>query len=467
MSTTEKSVRPEVDVLIAEDSPTQAQKLQYTLEQQGYFVTVAVNGVLALAAARQHKPTLIISDVVMPEMDGYELCRQVKADPGLADVPVILVTTLSDPQDVIRALECRADNFILKPYDERYLLARVQFVLINREMRQTDHPGMGLEIFFEGKKHFITADRLQILNLLLSTYEAAMRRNKELSLTQDTLQRTNSELQQLTLELERRVRQRTQKLRLYSAKLERSNRELQDFAQVSSHDLQEPLRKILAFGDRLKTKAGAALDDECQDYLQRMFNAAAKMQILIRDLMRFTRVETKGQSFAKTDLNAIAREVSADLETRIDQTGGRVDIDELPTIDADPVQMRRLLKNLIVNALSYCRAGVPPIVLVSSKKLEEAVTESIGESFLAPQFCQILVADNGIGFDEKYLDRIFTVFQRLHKEGEYEGTGVGLAICRKIVDHHSGTITARSSPGQGATFLVTLPVKQPREVEVF
>jgi signal transduction histidine kinase len=466
MSATEKSVRPEVEILIAEDSPTQAQKLQYTLEQQGYLVNVAVNGLLALAAARQHKPTLIISDVVMPEMDGYELCRQVKSDPELADVPVILVTTLSDPQDVIRGLECRADNFILKPYDERYLLARVQFVLINREMRQTDQPGMGLEIYFDGQKHFITADRLQILNLLLSTYEAAMRRNRELSLAQDTLQRTNSELQQLTIELEQRVRQRTQKLRLYSAKLEQSNRELQDFAQVSSHDLQEPLRKILTFGDRLKTKAGEALDEECRDYLQRMFNAAAKMQILIRDLMMFSRVETKGQSFAKTDLGVIARKVSADLETRIEQTGGRVEIDELPTIDADPMQMRQLLQSLIVNALSYYRAGVPPVVLVYSQKLEEEPTESMGEFSLAREFCQILVADNGIGFDEKYLDRIFTVFQRLHNEGEYEGTGVGLAICRKIVDHHGGTITARSSLGHGSTFLVTLPVIQPKEVEV-
>ncbi|HEV8368593.1 MAG TPA: response regulator [Pyrinomonadaceae bacterium] len=212
MSSNVKHPDPPVKILIAEDSPTQAQKLQYILEQQGFGVTTAANGALALASARQHKPTLIISDVIMPEMDGYELCRQVKADEQLAEVPVILVTTLSDPQDVIRGLECRADNFILKPYDERYLLGRVQFVLINREMRRTDQPGMGLEIVFEGRRHFITADRLQILNLLLSTYEAAMQRNKELSLAQDTLQHTNAQLQQLTLQLEDRVRQRTQEL---------------------------------------------------------------------------------------------------------------------------------------------------------------------------------------------------------------------------------------------------------------
>jgi PAS domain S-box-containing protein len=256
-------------------------------------------------------------------------------------------------------------------------------------------------------------------------------------------------------------------LKLYAAKLERSNDELQDFAQVASHDLQEPLRKILAFGDRLKTKAGESLDQECRDYLQRMFSAAARMQTLINDLMAFSRVETKGQPFVRTDLGVIAREVSADLETRIEQAGGRVEIEELPTIDADPLQMRQLLQNLISNSLKYFRAGVPPVVRIYSQELAERRRESITKSdALARQLTQILVEDNGIGFDEKYLDRIFNMFQRLHKKGEYEGTGVGLAICRKIVDRHSGTITAHSKPGQGATFIVTLPLIQSKEVEM-
>ncbi|MDX6305485.1 MAG: two-component system, LuxR family, sensor kinase FixL [Blastocatellia bacterium] len=258
-----------------------------------------------------------------------------------------------------------------------------------------------------------------------------------------------------------------EKLKIYSDKLERSNRELQDFAQIASHDLQEPLRKILAFGDRLKAKAGESLDNECQDYLQRMFNAAARMQILITDLMTFSRVETKTQNFVAVDLGVIAREVSADLETNIEQTGGRVEIGELPTIDADPVQLRQLLQNLIGNSLKYCRAGVPPVVRIYSQQLHERRRDSRNKmGGVAQQLCQILVEDNGIGFDEKYLDRIFNMFQRLHKKGEYEGTGVGLAICRKIVDRHGGTITARSTPGQGTTFVVTMPVIQPKEVEV-
>ncbi|HEY4367703.1 MAG TPA: response regulator [Steroidobacteraceae bacterium] len=218
-------------ILIAEDSPTQAQRLQHILEQRGYRVTVAVNGHLALEAAHRRKPTVVISDVVMPEMDGYELCKRIKNDAQLSDVPVILVTTLSDPQDVIRGLECRADHFILKPYDENYLLGRVQFVLLNREMRQSEQPGMGLEIFFNGEKHFITADRLQILNLLLSTYEAAMQRNKELTSTQDTLRQTNSELQRLTRDLEDRVLLRTQELEQSNEALRGSQQRFQTLAE--------------------------------------------------------------------------------------------------------------------------------------------------------------------------------------------------------------------------------------------
>ena len=241
---------------------------------------------------------------------------------------------------------------------------------------------------------------------------------------------------------------------------------MQDFAQVASHDLQEPLRKFLSYGDRLKSKAGESLDEDSQDYLERMCNAAARMQTLINDLMSFSRVEIKGQPFVPTDLGVIAREVSADLETRIEQASGRVEIEELPTIDVDPMQMRQLMQNLIGNSLKYFREGVPPVVRIYCQKPEAGSRDYLDEGAPSRQFCEILVVDNGIGFDEKYLDRIFTVFQRLHKKGEYEGTGVGLAICRKIVDRHNGSITARSTPGQGATFVVTLPVIQPKEVEL-
>lgn len=183
-----------VNILIAEDSPTQAQRLRHILEKQGYTVARAENGRLALDAVLRSKPTLIISDVVMPEMDGYEFCRRVKANPAIRDIPVILVTTMSDPQEVIHGLECGADNFILKPYDEAFLLNRLQFVLLNLELHQSEQAEEGVEIIFNEQRHVITSSRRQILNLLISTYEAAIARNGELTNTQTELRRVNSEI---------------------------------------------------------------------------------------------------------------------------------------------------------------------------------------------------------------------------------------------------------------------------------
>ncbi|MFL6260494.1 MAG: sensor histidine kinase [Thermoanaerobaculia bacterium] len=258
-------------------------------------------------------------------------------------------------------------------------------------------------------------------------------------------------------ELEIRVQERTaelatanEHLRRSTLELERSNRELQDFAFVASHDLQEPLRKIQAFGDRLRGKHGEALGPEGLDYLERMQRAAHRMHVLINDLLTFSRVTSRGQPFVPADLGQIAREVLSDLEVRVEQTGGRVEIGELPTIDADPLQMRQLLQNLIGNALKFHRGGEPPHVTVSGSVARDG----------GPPRARIVVADDGIGFDMKYLDRIFTPFQRLHGRAEYEGTGMGLAVCRRIVERHGGTLTAESAPGQGARFLVTLPVRQ-------
>lgn len=243
------------------------------------------------------------------------------------------------------------------------------------------------------------------------------------------------------------------------AQLERSNRELQDFAYVASHDLQEPLRKIRAFGDRLTSQCGEALGMRGCDYLARMQQAAARMQTLITDLLAFSRVTTKAQPFSTVDLTQVAQEVIGDLEVCLEQVGGSVVVAPLPTIEADPVQMRQLLQNLLGNALKFHRPEVPPVVKVSSDGLPRRAADATNP-MACPRWYQLSVEDNGIGFDEKYLDRIFAPFQRLHGRSEYEGTGIGLAVCRKIAERHGGSITARSTPGQGATFIVTLPVTQ-------
>jgi PAS domain S-box-containing protein len=240
-------------------------------------------------------------------------------------------------------------------------------------------------------------------------------------------------------------------LREQAEKLERSNAELEQFAYVASHDLQEPLRKIQAFGDRLKTKCGAGLNPEAEDCLRRMQSAAARMQTLIQDLLSLSRVSSQGQPFASVDLGDTARAVVSDLEIRIEQLNARVELGDLPVVPGDRVQLGQLLQNLIGNALKFHKPGEPPVVKVWSQAVE-------GQA----DICQIVVEDGGIGFDEKYADRIFQIFQRLHGRSEYEGTGIGLAICRKIVDRHGGSITASSTPGRGARFILTLPCHQSR-----
>ncbi len=240
-------------------------------------------------------------------------------------------------------------------------------------------------------------------------------------------------------------------VREYAAQLERSNRELQDFAFVASHDLQEPLRKIQAFGERVRERMADRLDENTRDYMERMLNAAVRMRAMINDLLSLSRVTTQGQPFQRVALNEVAQEVLSDLETRIERSRGKIEVDDLPEIEADPLQMHQLFQNLISNALKFHQPDQPPSVRVYAECLKDS------------QQVRIYVEDDGIGFDDQYLDRIFQPFQRLHGMSQYEGSGMGLAICRKIVERHSGAITARSIPGEGTTFLITLPMHPPHK----
>jgi light-regulated signal transduction histidine kinase (bacteriophytochrome) len=225
---------------------------------------------------------------------------------------------------------------------------------------------------------------------------------------------------------------------------------------VASHDLQEPLRKISAFGDRLKGHCGESLDEKGNDYLERMHKAASRMQTLIHDLLAYSRVTTRAQPFAPVSLRTVTQEVLSDLELRIEKSGARVEVGALPTIHADPLQMRQLLQNLLSNALKFQRPGTPPVIHVDGHVEGSPANGSL---------CRLVVRDNGIGFDEKYLDRLFKPFQRLHGQSAYEGTGIGLAICKKIAERHGGSISVASAPGEGARFEVTLPVEQREGVE--
>ncbi len=248
-------------------------------------------------------------------------------------------------------------------------------------------------------------------------------------------------------ELELRVEERTEELKTYMAKLEESNQALEDFASIASHDMQEPLRKVVSFGNILRQTYKEALGEKGIDYLNRMIGAANRMESLLKGLLEYSRVTTKADPFVDVELTKIIGEVLCDLEVRIERTGGKVLVGELPVIKGDQTQMRQLFQNLIGNALKFHKDGEKPVI-----KMLSAITDD--------DELEIVVEDNGIGFEEKYIDRIFAPFQRLHgRGGPYEGAGLGLAICKKIVERHGGSITARSKPGKGSAFIIRLPAK--------
>jgi signal transduction histidine kinase len=253
------------------------------------------------------------------------------------------------------------------------------------------------------------------------------------------LEQVNSELTGANASLERRA-----------AELARSNEELDQFASIASHDLQEPLRKVRTFSEQLVVTEGDRLTEQGLDYLHRSNAAAERMQKLVEDLLRFSRVTTQGHPFAPVDLNEITGQVLLDLEGQVERTGAVVHVGTLPTINADALQMRQLLQNLVSNGLKFNREGVQPEVSIIA-------VEADGQLRLS-------VRDNGIGFDPQYSLRIFRVFERLHGRTEYPGTGIGLALCRKIAERHGGTIVAESEVGVGSTFTVTLPLNLHEEV---
>jgi signal transduction histidine kinase len=239
----------------------------------------------------------------------------------------------------------------------------------------------------------------------------------------------------------------------FTSRLEQTNSELKDFTYVVSHDLQEPLHLIRAFAERITKKSRSILDEQGTIYLQRIEKAASRMQGLIDGLLQYSRLTTQAQEFVEVDLNSIVHEVISDLEVRIDVKKAKVSIaDGLGSVEADPLQMRQLFQNLVSNALKYCSPGEPPFIEVFPLSLPQ----NVGRGTL----CQFVVKDNGIGFDACFQEQIFGLFQRLHGRDEYNGTGIGLAICKKIIDRHGGTIAARSSTGKGAEFIVVLPVRQ-------
>lgn len=256
-----------------------------------------------------------------------------------------------------------------------------------------------------------------------------------------------TERKQMEEALETKVRERT-------AELERRNKELRDFLFIASHDLQEPLRKIRTFGDLLLSRSGINKDDRGYDYLTRIWRSAERMQCLLKSLLEYSRITSKERSFRKVDLNQAVGEALSNLETVIRKNEAGVEVGELPTIEADYYQIVQLFQNLIGNAIKFRLPGVPPRIKVYENRMGDHLQPRKGDGR------EIMVEDNGLGFDEQYLSKIFMPFKRLHGIDEFEGVGIGLAICKKIVERHGGGLTARSVPGKGSTFIITFFERQ-------
>jgi signal transduction histidine kinase len=455
----EETAQGAVEILIAEDSATQLQRLQLILERHHYRVTATQNGKLALEAAQRRRPALIVSDIVMPEMNGYDLCRRVKDDPGLSGIPVILVTTLSDPQDVIRGLECRADNFILKPYEAEQLLRRIQFVLVNSDMRRSDQPGMGLEIMFGGRKHFITADRLQILNLLLSTYEAAMERNEELSATRDTLRQTNQKLEELTRDLESRVLARTRELESSNQQLRQAQqaliqqerlRALGQMASGIAHDINNAISPIALYTEAM-LEHETGLSPEGRSRLVTIQRAIDDVAQTVGRMREFYRPQDLKPRFANVDLNALVQQVSDLTRARWSDQPQRSGIiielkaelaSGLPEIQGADNEIRDAITNLIFNAVDASPKGGVIIVRSSVSPTE-------------PQHVVLEVIDAGVGMDEETRRRCLEPF--FTTKGE-RGTGLGLAMVFGMAQRHGARLDIESRPGEGTTMRLLFPV---------
>jgi two-component system sensor histidine kinase/response regulator len=455
------------EILIAEDSQTQAEQLRYHLSSRGYAVTVTRNGKQALASAVQSTPAMIITDVVMPEMDGYTLCKEIKSSPTLKDVPVVLLTSLSGPQDIVRGLECGADSFLRKPYDDTYLVSRVEYILTNVELRKSERLQVGVRLQFGGQTHFITAEKQQILDLLISTYEGAVRINEELEIKQqelleakDTLEarvaerttelaganerlqtelaerkRAEDQVKELNQDLERRVAERTAQLGI-------ANKDLEAFSYSVSHDLRAPLRRVNGFAHILVQNHSVELTPDAQQHLKHIQEGTQKMGRMIEDLLNLARLDRRSMAFETTPLRPLVDSVVQDLKSETAERDIEWRIGSLSAVTCDPGLLRQVFANLLSNAVKYTRPRGRAVIEVGESRIE-------GQTV-------IFVRDNGAGFDPKYADKLFGVFQRLHTDREFEGTGIGLATVERIIRKHGGRVWAEAETNKGATFHFSL-----------
>ncbi|MBE0599572.1 MAG: response regulator [Desulfuromonadales bacterium] len=396
------------EILVVEDSPTQRQRLVRFLEEGGYRVCEAANGAEALGMLALRRPALVISDIMMPQMDGYTLCRRIKEDPKLCAIPVILVTYLSEIFDVLRGLEAGADNFIMKPYEQEFLLGRIRRTLLAARDGTCAPPGFSLRL--EEREYIIRSDRRQVIEILLSTYETALQKNARLKAAREDLQNANEELEA--------------------------------FSSSVSHDLRTPLTVLSGFADFLWLDYRHRLDETGRQHLEMIREAAERMDRLIDDLLNLSLASRAEIRREPIDLSALLWQIADEIDKTQPMRQVRWQIEAGMTITGDAPLLRIAFENLLRNAWKF------------TSKAEQARIEAGWSPGPEPVY---FIRDNGVGFDMKDSPKLFASFHRLHAKSEFPGTGIGLATVERIITRHGGRIWAEGRVGEGATFYLTLP----------
>lgn len=409
-----------IKILVVDDREDNLFSIETILEKDGYFITKANSGRAALKVLlKEHDFTLILMDVVMPELNGFETATLIYQRDLLKHIPIIFITANdSDEDNIFKGYQMGGVDYIRKPINPELLRAKV---------------GVFVELY---KKNHQLIEQEKIL----------MNTNRRLE--KEIRERKNSEdkIIHLNEQLIENIKQ-----------LQSTNEELERFAYVASHDLQEPLRKIILFTERLSAKYKSQFANDDWDYVNRIVKASHRMQALIKNILAFSRSVSLTDSFEETDINILLKEVLIDLEISIEQKKAEISIGNLPTIKVMPELFKQLFQNLIINALKFCKGDVSPRIEVYAENVKGISIQGIDPDFLDNDYYNIYIKDNGIGFEQKYVNEIFTLFKRLHSKDQFEGTGIGLSICKKIVEKHNGFLTATSQAGEGSVFIISLP----------
>lgn len=420
--------KSDIKILVVDDREDNLFSIEAILEKDNYTIIKANSGRAALKILlQQHDFSLILMDVQMPDLNGFETATIIYERDKLKAIPIIFITAHDyDEEYIFKGYRMGGADYIYKPINPELLRIKV---------------GVFVELY---------------------------RKNQQLQLHEKKLLEANKALQK---EIEER-KVSEEKIKMLNAQLvdnnthlKAVNAELDQFAYVASHDLQEPLRKIMVFTDKILIRGDH--NEETEKYLSKITGSARRMQSLINDLLSFSRHSVGSSDFKPTDLQALVREALSELEIEIEKSSARVQYTGLPVIWAIPSLMQQLFYNLIRNAIKFRKKSVAPVVNIVAEKMEQEppAIHGAGDQPATNNYYRITISDNGIGFDEKYTDDIFMVFKRLHSYHEFEGTGVGLSLCKKIVEKHNGSITATSQVDVGSSFIIQLPENQEKMPE--